>query len=84
MLLWRRYEVLLPGGKQLLSPLQCKLKQNVVFALLKLILKFFLAVPKLALIWSIGLTPNTKDLFLQLSVRDNELLSTVKIPSAAF
>ena len=54
-------------------------KQNLVFALLKLTLKCSSSAPMLPLISSVGPSPNTKKLFFQLSVWDNELISTPKI-----
>ena len=45
--------------------------QNFVFALLKLILIFFPAEPKLSLIQKVGPSPSTKKLFLRLSARDD-------------
>ena len=59
--------------KKLLSPLQCKLKQNFVFALLKLILNFFSGKPKLPLMPNVGPSPNIKKLFLRLSVNYKKL-----------
>ena len=47
-------------------------------ASLKLILFFFSAAPRLSLIPKGGTLPNTKTLFFQLAVWDDELLSTPK------
>ena len=47
-------------NKYLLSALQCKLKQNFVFALLKLILNFFFAEPNLSLTAKVEPSPNSK------------------------
>ena len=52
--------------------------QNFVFVLVKLILKFFYGGPKLSLIPKVYHSPNIKTLFLRLSARDDELLSTPK------
>ena len=46
--------------------MSCKLKQNFVLALVKLILNFILGEPKLLLTPEVGPSPNTK-LLLQLS-----------------
>ena len=59
--------------------MECKLKQNFVFALLKLIAYVFSAAPVLPLIASVGPSPNTRKLLLLLSVWDDEVLSTPKI-----
>ena len=48
-------------------------------ALLKLILNFFSAEPKLPLTLKVGPSPCVKKLFLWLSAWDDELLSTTKI-----
>ena len=50
-----------------------------MFALLKLILDVFSGEPKLQLIPKVGPSPSTKKLFLRLSARYGELLSTSKI-----
>lgn len=55
------------------------LKKNFGFALVKLILTCFSAVSTLSLISSIVPSPNTKTLFLQLSIWDGEISSTPKI-----
>ena len=47
-----------------------------MFPLLKLILNFFSAEPKLLLITKVGLSPGTKKLFLRLSAGDDEVTTT--------
>ena len=58
--------------------MQCKLKQNFVFALVKLLVNFFSCEPKLPSIPKVRPSPNIKKLFLGLSEWDDELLSTPK------
>ena len=55
------------------------LKENFVLAIVKLILNFFSAVSTLSLISSIVPILKTKNLFLQLSISDGEMLSTPKM-----
>ena len=55
------------------------MKQNFVFALLKLILNFFSGELHLPLILKVGPSPSTKKLLLQWLAWDDELLSTPKI-----
>ena len=55
------------------------LKENFVLAIVKLILNFFSAVSTLSLISSIVPILKTKNLFLQLSIWDGEMLSTPKM-----
>ena len=47
-------------NKQLLSALQCKIKENFQFALLQLILHYFSVEPKFPLISKVGPSPSTK------------------------
>ena len=54
-------------------------KAKFCLSLLKLILNFFSAAPVLPLVSSVDLSPNTKKVFLRLSVWDDELLSTLKL-----
>ena len=62
-----------------MSTLKCKLKQNLVFALVKFILNFFSGEPNIPLIPKVGPLSSIKKLFLRSSTYDDELLSTPKI-----
>ena len=53
--------------------------QSFVFALLKLTKTFFSAKPKFLFIPKVGSSPSTKKFFLQMSARDDQLLSTPKL-----